>query len=41
MQRIGPGMVQQFQTRCDICKGQGEIIRGKVQEEDERGDILT
>ena len=23
---IGPGMIQQFQTVCDQCKGEGEII---------------
>ena len=28
IQRLGPGMVQQFQTRCNDCGGQGEKIRG-------------
>lgn len=27
--RLGPGFVQQFQTRCDACHGQGEIINEK------------
>jgi len=29
MQQIGPGMVQQFQTHCNICKGRGEKINAK------------
>ena len=28
VQRLGPGMVQQFQTRCSDCGGQGEKFRG-------------
>ena len=28
VQRLGPGMVQQFQSRCGDCGGQGERIRG-------------
>jgi len=26
MRQLGPGMIQQIQTHCDTCKGQGEII---------------
>lgn len=29
VQRLGPGMVQQFQTRCSDCGGQGEKFREK------------
>ena len=29
MQRLGPRFVQQFQTHCSACNGQGEIIRGE------------
>lgn len=28
VQRIGPSMVQQFQSRCDNCGGKGEMING-------------
>jgi len=28
IQRLGPGMVQQFQSRCSDCNGQGEKFRG-------------
>lgn len=26
MRQLGPGMIQQIQTHCESCKGQGEII---------------
>jgi len=26
MRQLGPGMIQQIQTHCDMCKGQGETI---------------
>lgn len=29
VQRLGPGMVQQFQSRCSDCSGQGERFREK------------
>jgi DnaJ-class molecular chaperone len=29
IRRLGPGMVQQMQTRCDKCNGQKEIIAEK------------
>lgn len=29
VQQIGPGMVQQIQTVCPDCKGQGERINPK------------
>ena len=28
--RIGPSMVQQFQSRCDLCGGRGETMNGIV-----------
>ena len=28
IQRLGPAIVQQFQSRCDVCGGAGETFRG-------------
>ena len=30
VQRLAPGFVQQFQSRCDMCRGRGEIISGEI-----------
>ena len=27
MRQMGPGMYQQIQKNCDVCKGEGEIIQ--------------
>lgn len=27
--QIGPGMVQQMQSTCNVCRGEGEVIPSK------------
>ena len=29
IRRLGPGFVQQYTQRCDVCRGRGEIISGE------------
>lgn len=41
IQQIGPGMVQQIQTVCIECKGQGERINPKDRCEDCSGAKVT
>jgi DnaJ family protein A protein 2 len=36
-QRIGPGMVQQFQQVCSLCRGTGEVIDPKIRCEQCKG----
>lgn len=30
VQRLAPGIVQQFQGRCDVCRGMGESCKGMI-----------
>jgi len=40
MQQLGPGMIQQFQTQCQSCKGTGELIDHTLRCEECKGKKL-